>query len=143
MTAYAIACGICDGLEVGDSAKASYLTRVIAEMKRVGTALGGQAETFTGLAGIGDLFATAHGSWSRNRSFGADLARGSSVDELLRDRRTVVEGYPAIQAFHESCAHLGVDAPILEQLHAICYQGQPAAQAIEFLMKRPLKVEHQ
>ncbi|MGF1453614.1 MAG: NAD(P)H-dependent glycerol-3-phosphate dehydrogenase [Opitutales bacterium] len=139
---YAIGAGICDGLDVGDSAKASYLTRVMAEMQRVGTALGGKAETFTGLAGIGDLIATAHGGWSRNRGFGEALARGKHVDELLSDRRSVVEGYPAIKAFHERCARLGVDAPILEQLYAICYEGRPAPTALDFLMKRPLKGEH-
>lgn len=138
---YAIGAGICDGLGVGQSAKASFLTRAVAEMKRVGQALGGRADTFTGLAGIGDLIATAHGIWSRNREFGERVAKGDSISTLLAGRRSVVEGYPAIKAFHQSCQQLKVDAPILEQLYAVCHGGRPPSTAIEFLMRRPLKQE--
>ncbi len=138
---FAIGAGICDGLQAGASAKAAYLTRALAEMRRVGTALGGQTETFTGLAGLGDLVATANAPWSRNRSFGEALALGHRPEELLAGRKSVVEGYPTVAAFHHASRRLGLDAPILEQIYAICYQGQPAHAAIDGLLRRPLKEE--
>src|SRR5258708_6268323 len=89
---HAIAAGCCDGLRLGDNAKAALLTRALAEMVRVGTALGARTETFYGLSGFGDLVATCHGGWSRNREFGEQIGGGRSVAGLLKDRKSVVEG---------------------------------------------------
>jgi glycerol-3-phosphate dehydrogenase (NAD(P)+) len=90
---YAIAAGLCDGLGLGDNAKAALVTRALAEIMRIGEKLGARAATFAGLSGFGDLIATCYGEWSRNHEFGHGLGRGRSVDELMRGRRTVVEGY--------------------------------------------------
>ncbi len=138
---YAIGAGICDGLRAGDNAKAAFLTRALAEMVRLGTALGGRPETFYGLSGFGDLVATAFGDWSRNRGFGEAVGSGQSPANLLTERRTVVEGYAATESFWKLCSEKNIDAPILEQLHAILFEDRNAAEAITELMNRPLKAE--
>ena len=118
---YAIAAGFCDGLKLGDNAKASLITRALTEMVRVGETLGAKRETFYGLSGFGDLVATCHGAWSRNREFGEKVGAGHPVEELLAGRRTVVEGYRSTQALHELCVQKGIAAPILGEVHAILY----------------------
>ena len=138
---YAIAAGCADGLRLGDNAKAALLTRALAEMVRVGTALGARAETFYGLSGFGDLVATCHGAWSRNREFGQRIAEGRPVAELLDHRRTVVEGYGTTRSFAELCRERGIDAPILSETHAILYSGRRPADALTALMTRELKHE--
>ncbi len=138
---YAIAAGCCDGLALGDNAKAALLTRALAEMLRVGVALGAKAETFYGLGGFGDLVATCHGGWSRNREFGQQIGEGKTVDELLARRRTVVEGYKTTQAFHGLCAARGLDAPILHEVYAILFAQKKPAAALSALMTRGLKRE--
>ena len=136
---YAIAAGCCDGLKLGDNAKAALLTRALAEMVRVGTALGAQAETFYGLSGFGDLVATCHGGWSRNREFGQRIGEGARLADLISHRKTVVEGYLTTQAFAELCAARGIDAPILHQMNAILFAGKAPAAALSALMSRGLK----
>jgi glycerol-3-phosphate dehydrogenase (NAD(P)+) len=116
---YAIAAGLCDGQKLGDNAKAALLTRAVTEMLRVGVALGARPDTFYGLSGFGDLVATSHGTWSRNREFGELIGAGKSVTELLAGRKTVVEG-------HRS---------------TILYQGKKPADALHALMTRELKRE--
>jgi glycerol-3-phosphate dehydrogenase (NAD(P)+) len=138
---YGIAAGCSDGLGLGDNTRAALLTRALAEMVRVGTSLGARAETFYGLSGFGDLVATCHGLWSRNRQFGEQIGRGGSVAELLSDRKSVVEGYKTTQAFHELCAKRGIDAPILREMHAILFAGKSPAAALASLMGRGLKCE--
>lgn len=138
---YAIAAGCCDGLRLGDNTKAAMLTRALAEMVRVGVALGARPETFYGLGGFGDLVATCHGEWSRNRQFGEALGRGQRVAELLRDRRTVVEGYKTTESLHGLCRERGLEAPILAEVHGILYAGKPPADALHALMTRELKRE--
>jgi glycerol-3-phosphate dehydrogenase (NAD(P)+) len=138
---YAIGAGFCDGLKLGDNAKASLITRALAEMVRVGEALGARKETFYGLSGFGDLVATCHGSWSRNREFGEKIGAGHPVAELLDGRRTVVEGYRTTQALHELCEQKGMTAPILGEVHAILYQGKKPMDALMALMTRELKRE--
>jgi glycerol-3-phosphate dehydrogenase (NAD(P)+) len=138
---YAIAAGCSDGLRLGDNAKAALLTRALAEMVRVGTTLGARAETFYGLSGFGDLVATCHGEWSRNRQFGEQIGRGKSVAELLKDRVSVVEGYKTTQSFWELCAEKKIDAPILQEMHAILFGGKAPAAALSSLMTRGLKRE--
>lgn len=138
---YAIAAGCCDGLKLGDNTKAALLTRALAEMVRVGVALGGQAETFYGLSGFGDLIATCYGGWSRNREFGQRVGQGFSVAEILANRTTVVEGYKTTEAFASLCAARGLDAPILQEMHAILVRGKKPDAALAALMTRELKAE--
>jgi glycerol-3-phosphate dehydrogenase (NAD(P)+) len=138
---YAIAAGCCDGLALGDNTKAALLTRALAEMVRVGTALGARAETFYGLGGFGDLVATCYGGWSRNRDFGEQVGRGRAIEELMSGRRTVVEGYKTAAAFADLCAERGIDAPILRETHAILFAGKKPAAALASLMTRELKRE--
>lgn len=138
---YAIAAGCCDGLGLGDNAKAAMLTRALAEMVRVGTGLGARMETFYGLSGFGDLVATCHGGWSRNREFGQRIGEGGRAAELIAGRRTVVEGYETTKSFAGLCAEKGIDAPILAQMHAILFQDRRPADALSALMTRGLKAE--
>lgn len=138
---YAISAGFCDGLKLGDNAKASLITRALTEMVRVGETLGAKRETFYGLSGFGDLVATCHGEWSRNREFGDKIGAGESVAALLAGRKTVVEGYRTTQALHDLCAQRGIPAPILGEVHAILYQGKKPMDALMSLMTRELKRE--
>lgn len=138
---YAIAAGCSDGLKLGDNTRAALLTRALAEMVRVGVRLGARAETFYGLSGFGDLVATCHGGWSRNREFGEQVGCGRGVAELLKDRKSVVEGYKTTKSFHELCVQQGIDAPILAQTHAILFEGKQPAEALRCLMTRGLKSE--
>lgn len=138
---YAIGAGMSDGLELGDNAKAAYLTRALHEMVSVGTAMGGQQSTFYGLSGFGDLIATAQGVWSRNRSFGEAVARGEMVEHLLQRRKTVVEGYGAARCFHALCGQKGVEAPILEQIYQVLYHSKDPSHSLQALMERSLKRE--
>jgi glycerol-3-phosphate dehydrogenase (NAD(P)+) len=138
---YAIAAGCCDGLRLGDSAKAALLTRALAEMVRVGTALGARPETFYGLSGFGDLVATCHGGWSRNREFGQLIGEGRTAGELMKGRKTVVEGYRTTESFTGLCAGRKIDAPILREVHAILFENKKPADALASLMTRELKRE--
>ena len=138
---YAIAAGCCDGLKLGDNTKAALLTRALAEMVRVGVALGARTETFYGLSGFGDLVATCHGGWSRNREFGQRLGEGQRAAELIAHRKTVVEGYQTTASFAELCAAKNIDAPILREMHAILFEGKQPAAALAALMGRGLKRE--
>jgi glycerol-3-phosphate dehydrogenase (NAD(P)+) len=138
---YAIAAGCCDGLRLGDNTKAALLTRALAEMVRVGVALGARSETFYGLSGFGDLVATCYGGWSRNREFGQQIGEGRPVAELIANRKTVVEGYKTTEAFASLCSARKIDAPILREMHAILVEGKKPAAALAALMTRELKAE--
>ncbi len=138
---YAMAAGVSDGLKLGDNAKAALITRSLTEMVRVGEALGAKRETFYGLSGFGDLVATCHGTWSRNREFGLKIGEGRTVTELLAGRKTIVEGYLSTQAFHELCRGKGIIAPILAEVYAILYESKKSADALMSLMSRELKRE--
>ncbi|MDR2844813.1 MAG: NAD(P)-dependent glycerol-3-phosphate dehydrogenase [Puniceicoccales bacterium] len=139
---YAIGAGISDGLAFGSNAKASYLTRAMHEMERLGIAAGGKSETFFGLSGVGDLIATAHGDWSRNRALGAAIARtGETAATYLASQHSVVEGYPAAACFHQLARERGVSAPILEALYAVLYKGISPREGVAALMQRIACVE--
>ena len=138
---YAIAAGICDGLGFKDNAKAALLTRSLAEMVRIGRELGGNMETFFGLSGFGDLILTCNGQESRNRTFGELYAKGESIKTLIEDRGMTVEGYWTAKSFFEICQDKGIDAPILEQVYRILYDGQAVHEALLALMNRDLKHE--
>ena len=138
---YAIASGMCDGLKLRDNSKAALLTRALHEMVRVGTALGGETATFYGLTGFGDLMLTCNGIESRNRTFGELYAKGTSIKELIEDRQMTVEGYRTSHCFHHICMEKGIEAPILEQIYRILFEGQTVDMAIHALMGRELKRE--
>lgn len=138
---YAIAAGCADGLGLGDNARAALLTRALAEMGRIGAALGGRPATLLGLAGVGDLLATATGAWSRNRQLGLALAEGRSAADALAGRRSVAEGFNACAAFHRLCLERGVDAPILGQVFGMLHEGRPPAEALRALLARELRRE--
>ncbi|MFO1451470.1 MAG: NAD(P)H-dependent glycerol-3-phosphate dehydrogenase [Opitutaceae bacterium] len=138
---YAIAAGCSDGLRLGDNTKAALLTRALAEMVRLGVALGAQPETFYGLSGFGDLVATCTGAWSRNRGFGEHLGQGRQAADLITESKSVVEGYRTAQSFFELCRERGIEAPILTEVHRILYEGKPPAAALSALMTRGLKRE--
>ncbi len=138
---YAIAAGCCDGLKLGDNTKAAMLTRALAEMVRVGVGLGAKPETFYGLSGFGDLVATCHGSWSRNRKFGQEIGEGARAADLNANRKTVVEGYLTTRAFADLCAARKIDAPILREVYEILFADKAPAAALHALMSRNLKSE--
>ena len=138
---YAIAAGCCDGLKLGDNAKAALLTRALAEMVRVGVALGAKADTFYGLSGFGDLVVTCNGAWSRNRTFGQHLGEGANAANLIAASKSVVEGYRTTESFAGLCKERGIDAPILAETYRIIYEGRAPAEALAALMSRELKRE--
>ena len=138
---YAVASGLCDGLELGDNAKAALLTRSLHELVRLGQLLGGEQATFYGLSGFGDLVATCSGKWSRNRSFGERIARGDVPEEIVNSQQTVVEGYWATDCIHQLCQEKGLVAPILSQVYAVLYERKDSRAALQSLMDRGLKAE--
>lgn len=135
---YAIGAGLCVGLQLGDNALASYLTRALQEMIRIGTHLGGQTETFYGLSGLGDLMATSYGAWSRNHQFGLSFAQTKSLDAAFAHTKGVVEGYPTISTLTEKLKGQNLQTPILNALQKIFYENWNLADAIQELQDRPL-----
>lgn len=138
---YAIAAGLCDGLALGDNAKAALLTRSMHEMIELGVSLGGQPTSFRGLSGFGDLIATCTGRWSRNRCFGESLGKGGNPESILEEQGAVVEGYRATRCLYEMCADKGLNPPILNEVYAILYEQKPPKDALQSLMSRELKEE--
>jgi glycerol-3-phosphate dehydrogenase (NAD(P)+) len=133
----AIGAGVSDGLRFGDNSKAALMTRGLAEMTRFGVAMGARPETFGGLSGIGDLVATCAGRQSRNHMVGFELAKGRSLDDVLSDMSPqVAEGVETTRAVVRRAASLGVEMPISEAVHAILFEGIPAADAVTSLMTR-------
>lgn len=137
----AIAAGVCDGLKLGDNAKAALVTRGIAEMRRVGTACGAQAETFSGLSGIGDLTLTCFSRQSRNRDLGERAGRGESIDTLIAAGAKLAEGYPTARSARQLGRKLGVETPITDEVYAMLYEGKGARQALFDLLNRDTKAE--
>ena len=136
----ALAAGICDGLRMGDNAKAALMTRGLAEIARLGAALGARAETFAGLSGMGDLIVTCGSMHSRNRRAGMLIGSGKSPEEAVKEVGTV-EGYFAAEAAYELAQRAGVDMPITEQCYRICYDGVSPEEALRALILRPKRHE--
>lgn len=132
----AIAVGLADGLGLGSNARAALITRGLVEMRRLCEALGGQAETLSGLAGLGDLLLTSTDDRSRNRRFGLALGRGASAEQALQDIGQAVEGYVNCQFAHLLAQQLGVKAPITEQVYQVAYRDQSVDEAAAILMGR-------
>jgi glycerol-3-phosphate dehydrogenase (NAD(P)+) len=138
---YAIGAGICDGLGFGSNTRIALISRGLAEMTRLGTALGGRAETFMGLAGMGDLVLTCTDDQSRNRRFGLMLAGGRSARDALSEIRQVVEGYNGARAVHRVAVQHKVPMPIVEQLNKVLHEGADPRAAVAALMRRPISSE--
>lgn len=137
----AVATGIAEGLGLGFNARAALVTRGLAEMTRLGVALGAEDTTFAGLAGLGDLVLTCTGSLSRNRAVGVEVGKGRQLDEVLRDRETVAEGVFAAQSARELAARKGIEMPIVDAVNRVLFEGQSARSAIGALMTRELRAE--
>ncbi|MBK5273958.1 MAG: NAD(P)-dependent glycerol-3-phosphate dehydrogenase [Desulfuromonadales bacterium] len=137
----AIAAGICDGLGFGHNARAALITRGLAEMKRLGQAMGADAATFAGLAGMGDLVLTCTGDLSRNRTVGFKLGQGMRLADILAEMRMVAEGVKSAESVYNLARKLGVEMPIVENTFQILHQDKPARQAVMDLMARALKAE--
>ncbi len=138
---FAIAAGIADGMGFGDNTRAALVTRGLAELARLGTALGGRADTFAGLAGLGDLVATCTSRHSRNRRVGEQLGRGLSPDAVTGGTRMVAEGVRTCLAVRDQARARGVEMPIVEQVVAVVHEGRAAAEALPALMAREAKPE--
>lgn len=137
----AIATGIADGLGFGANARAALITRGLAEMVRLGLAVGGQRETFMGLAGVGDLVLTCTDDQSRNRRFGLDIGRGGTVDAALATIGQVVEGAATAREALRLARQRRVEMPITEQVDRVLHHGQNPRRAVEILLARDLKSE--
>jgi glycerol-3-phosphate dehydrogenase (NAD(P)+) len=137
----AIAAGVVDGLHLGANARAALITRGLAEIIRLGVALGADVHTFYGLSGLGDLVLTCTGSLSRNYSVGFKLGQGESLDKILKDTITVAEGIRTTRAAMSLAIQLHVEMPIVQSIHALLFEGQSARQAVEDLMTRSAKEE--
>jgi glycerol-3-phosphate dehydrogenase (NAD(P)+) len=137
----AIATGIADGLGLGLNARAALVTRGLAEMTRLGVALGGRAETFTGLTGLGDLILTATGDLSRNRTVGLQLAEGRSLDTALADLGHVAEGVRCAPAVLSIARTQGIDMPITEAVCAVLFDHVAPRAAVDALLRRDAKAE--
>jgi glycerol-3-phosphate dehydrogenase (NAD(P)+) len=137
----AIAAGMADGMGLGDNAKAAIVTRGLAELTRLVTALGGDLRTCAGLAGLGDLVATCNSAMSRNHQVGVQLGRGRRLSEILSDTNTVAEGIKSAPVVCELGSELGVEVPIAEQTLAVCQGARSPADALAALMHRRPRAE--
>jgi glycerol-3-phosphate dehydrogenase (NAD(P)+) len=137
----AVGAGLCDGLGFGANTRIALITRGLTEVTRLGVALGARAETFMGLAGLGDLVLTCTDNQSRNRRFGLALAAGKSVEQALQEIGQVVEGYTAARAVHHVAQREDVDMPIVSGIYRILYQNEPAKDVVKELMTRPIRSE--
>lgn len=138
----AIAAGVSDGLGLGNSSRAALITRGLAEMTRLGVSLGAQARTFSGLSGLGDLVLTCTGDLSRNRRVGLELGKGKRLAEILGGMRMVAEGVRTTRALRELASRTGVEMPITGKMYDILYAGKNPAEAVEELMSRGPRSEH-
>ncbi len=137
----ALGAGVAAGLRCGHNTLAALVTRGLAEMRRLGVAMGAQASTFSGLAGMGDLFLTCTGTLSRNRTVGFRLGQGEALDTILGEMSAVAEGVATANAVHDLAAQYGVEMPIAEEVFGILTLGTDPGQAVRNLMERDPKPE--
>jgi len=133
----AIACGVAQGLGVGDNTRALVMTRGLAELTRLGVAMGGEAATFAGLAGMGDLIATCMSPNSRNRSVGEKLGKGMSLDEITSSMNMVAEGLKTAVTTHELAERYGLLMPVHEEMYKVVTGASAAAESYRGLRMRP------
>ncbi|MDH4274528.1 MAG: NAD(P)-dependent glycerol-3-phosphate dehydrogenase [Gammaproteobacteria bacterium] len=138
----AIAAGIADGLGFGANTRAALITRGLAEIQRLGVALGGQPKTFMGLAGLGDLVLTCTDNQSRNRRLGLALAAGRPVDQAILDLGQVAEGYPTAREVYALAQDVGIEMPIVEQVYQVLFHQRPPKEAVDTLLGRAARAEH-
>jgi glycerol-3-phosphate dehydrogenase (NAD(P)+) len=137
----AIGAGVCDGLGFGSNTRVALMTRGLAEITRIGVALGAHPQTFAGLSGMGDLVLTCSGDASRNRRVGLALGRGKKMPEILAEMKQVAEGVKTAKVAHELATKLGVEAPIMDVMHSALHEGLPMREAVERLLARPVGSE--
>lgn len=137
----AIACGVCDGLGLGTNAKAAIVTRGLAEMARLGTALGGKAKTFSGLTGLGDLVTTCFSPQSRNRYVGEQLGAGKSIQEIVNSMEMVAEGVETVKGVYKLSKKYKVPMPITAEVYQMICRNKKASDAVTDLMSRKAKPE--
>lgn len=137
----AIATGVCDGLGYGLNTRAALITRGLAEIQRLGTALHADPSTFSGLSGLGDLLLTCTGDLSRNRTVGLKLGEGKSLDQIKSEMNMVAEGIKTTQSVYDLAKKMNIEMPILEQVYNIIYKGKNCSEAVRDLLNRELKVE--
>lgn len=138
----ALACGICDGLGLGDNTKAAVMTRGLAELARLGEAIGANPRTYMGLAGMGDLIVTCTSKHSRNRSCGEFIGKGGTLTEYLAGTNMVVEGAVACRSLRKVAHDKGVSVPITDAVYDVLYGDLKPEDSIDVLMDRPLTKEH-
>ena len=138
---YAIAAGMSHGLGLGDNAVAALVTRALAEMTRLGTALGGRPETFAGLSGVGDLIVTCFSKHSRNHRVGLALGEGKTLAEAIAEVGMVAEGVPNTLSIYQAARRAGVRTPILDAVYSILYEDKAAARAMAELLTRSTRTE--
>ncbi len=138
----AIAAGVCDGMGLGDNARAALLTRGLAEMCRIGTARGAQPMTFMGLSGLGDLALTCAGNLSRNRQVGLRLGKGENLDVIVQSLGMVAEGVKTTEAVYHMAKSLNISVPITESMYSIMYKNNSPQVCVRELMGRSLKEEY-
>jgi glycerol-3-phosphate dehydrogenase (NAD(P)+) len=137
----AIGAGMIEGLKMGTNTEAAFTTRALAEIKRLGKAMGAREITFMGLSGIGDLILTSYGQLSRNRQFGLELSKGRKPDDILKSQRTVVEGYYTVQAAYDLSRKLAIEMPITEELYRILYEGKSIESSFSDITRRVYREE--
>ncbi len=137
----AIAAGICDGLKLGDNAKAALITRGLAEITRLGISMNANPMTFAGLSGIGDVIVTSYSPYSRNRLFGEQIAQGNSFEQTTKVLNGIVEGVATTTSAKALATKMRIEAPIIEEIYAILFQHTDIKRSIKRLMERPLKKE--
>jgi glycerol-3-phosphate dehydrogenase (NAD(P)+) len=138
---FAIAAGAGDGFGLGDNSKAALVTRGLAELVRLGTAMGGNPRTFYGLSGAGDLIATCFSQLSRNRRVGERLGRGETVEQIVASTQTVAEGIPTAKSAYECARRFQIETPIIDQIYSVVHEGKPPAEAMQALLARDQKAE--
>jgi len=138
---FALSAGVSDGFGLGDNSKAALVTRSLAELLRLGTAMGGNPRTFYGLSGAGDLIATCFSQHSRNRRVGEKLGRGETLEQILSGTQMVAEGIPTTKSAYECARRLKVDTPIIDQIYSVLYEGKRPDQAMQELLGRDQKAE--
>ena len=138
---FAIAAGASDGLGLGDNTKAALVTRSLAELIRLGTAMGGNLKTFYGLSGAGDLIATCFSKHSRNRRVGEYLGRGQTIEQITSAMQMVAEGIPTTKSAYACARKLNIDTPITNEVYALLYEGKTPVEAMQGLLERDQKAE--
>lgn len=140
---FAIASGAAEGLGLGDNARAALVTRALAEMSRLGMAMGGRFETFQGLSGVGDLIVTCFSRHSRNNRVGRLLGQGRSLESITAEMKMIAEGIPNTESIYHAARRCGVRTPLIDEVYAVLYQRKPCAQAFADLLAREPRPENE